>query len=189
MTLVQARINGKDEDILLVAERLQAKSAAIMAYKGEVGKKKESVKLASIPSPQHDITLLEACQEAMTIVGVANELVCVTTLKATEDVPLDARKNESYLFDAPEGICALDVRQNAPSKKKSRNLNIILGSIHGRIFIYEDVLNKLARQEMGSFQARRLHWHRRAVHALKWSRDGQFTLPIFFSLHRFPIMF
>ena len=68
------------------------------------------------------------------------------------------------------------------SGKKSRQeaapvLDIIVGGARGSIYLYHDALARSqALAKSGSdkepIQAQNFHWHRRAVHALKWSRDG-----------------
>ncbi|KAK8064838.1 sporulation protein, partial [Apiospora phragmitis] len=60
-------------------------------------------------------------------------------------------------------------------------LDVVVGCARGGIFYYNDILPQLrllhkAANITKSLQPRRLHWHRKAVHAVKWSRDGNYII-------------
>ena len=86
-------------------------------------------------------------------------------------------------------VCAtcLDIRFTPPSGKQSAKssarasnlgkLDVALGESGGSILMYYDILNRLLQRENGETEnnlvSNRLHWHRKAVKAVKWSRDGK----------------
>ncbi|KAL1958488.1 hypothetical protein VTO42DRAFT_4352 [Malbranchea cinnamomea] len=92
-------------------------------------------------------------------------------------------------------VCAtcLDVRLATPqpgtqqpsSKSSARianlpRLDVALGESGGSILVYYDVLNRLLQAENketeNNFVSNRLHWHRKAVKAVRWSKDGNYLI-------------
>jgi len=59
---------------------------------------------------------------------------------------------------------------------------VVVGCARGAIFYYNDLLPQIRLLQTSrkarnlSLQPRKLHWHRRAVHAVKWSRDGNYII-------------
>lgn len=104
----------------------------------------------------------------------------------------DSLKDLSYVWrevECPEWITCIDVQtrlydKNTKRPKQSKNashgaVDIVVGTLRGKIIIYDDLLENLNRIERGAktrkvdgVSSRRLHWHRSAVLALKWSMDG-----------------
>ena len=82
-----------------------------------------------------------------------------------------------HIVKTPEWISAFDVKQSQSKGKKNRMkvaFDVAIGGMKGAIHTYENILTKLmAGQEVTS---RKLHWHRNAVMALKWSLDGSYII-------------
>ena len=91
----------------------------------------------------------------------------------------------------PEWIVSLDVRvrdgsNQGPTAKSHLSLSpidVVVGGLRGSIHIYEDFLRRLIDFEKASqkgrseqLMSRRLHWHRNAVLAVKWSMDGNYLI-------------
>lgn len=62
-------------------------------------------------------------------------------------------------------------------------LDVAVGGLRGQIVIYDDLLNRLIQKEgdhkpqmKKGLSSQQLHWHRTAVLALKWSKDGMFIV-------------
>lgn len=103
------------------------------------------------------------------------------------------------IVECPECIISIGVRVTQPERvvKKSRVgrkklsvLDIAIGGLKGSIHIYEDLMGKLMCNEQPMrndthehITSRRLHWHRNAVLALKWSLDGTCCLACCQSSH------
>ncbi|PKY00668.1 WD domain protein [Aspergillus campestris IBT 28561] len=90
----------------------------------------------------------------------------------------------------PVKITSMDIRSKVSSSQpkagtsnRSRHwetLDLALGEANGSILVYHDVLNSLNKEgalEGGKGMApRKLHWHREAVCATRWSKDGNYIL-------------
>ena len=100
---------------------------------------------------------------------------------------LDQAAYQFYTFDCSDEITCLDARTadrvhlNRASQRKQGDhpvIDIVVGCARGAVFLYNDILPQLHILSQGesrhfSLQPRKYHWHRRAVHAVKWSRDGK----------------
>lgn len=104
---------------------------------------------------------------------------------------VDVASPESFHYtwrelSLPVNATCFDIRESQPedesktkgSKKASPVVDLVLGESSGSILIYHDIVNSLSRKESaheGESRTpvfRRLHWHRGAVTAVRWSRDG-----------------
>lgn len=103
----------------------------------------------------------------------------------------DQLRYEFFSFAAPDLATTLDVKaRGAPSlsnKAKSDTsvntnanqiVDVLVGGARGAIYYYHDAINRLTsvgkgKADKDGLQPRMLHWHRKAVHAVKWSRDGR----------------
>jgi NET1-associated nuclear protein 1 (U3 small nucleolar RNA-associated protein 17) len=98
---------------------------------------------------------------------------------------------EFFILDCSDEITCLDVRgtDRIHLTKKSEKetgdeivVDVVVGCARGAIFFYNDLLPQLrwlqANKKKYSLQPRKYHWHRKAVHAVKWSEDGKLqTVP------------
>ena len=100
-------------------------------------------------------------------------------------------KDISYVWrfiECPEHIVSTDfrIRPSGETPKMSKGekpmanvIDIVVGGLRGSIHIYQDLLRNIlqrdrpaGKENSKSITSRRLHWHRNAVHAVKWSTDG-----------------
>ena len=123
------------------------------------------------------------------VVGNGEQILFASDDKLTIGV---AEKTQSaYLWreiQCSDPLSSLDVRQESLSvsgKKKKKNqgpkptlkLNIAAGGVRGAIFVYQIDLDDLrGRDGTTVLKPRILHWHREAVEATRWSRDGLYIL-------------
>ena len=130
-------------------------------------------------------TVILAATDSKIAIGV------LKTKQNKEDPPVAGMAYEWQTFRCSEPITtfAAQSRQkhSGTSRKRKQstsplelNVDIALGTLSGSIFVYEDILSKLenmATSDAGDKAAgptpRKLHWHREAVAALKWSLDGK----------------
>ncbi|KAI0466650.1 hypothetical protein F4859DRAFT_295749 [Xylaria cf. heliscus] len=97
---------------------------------------------------------------------------------------------EIVTFDASDDITCLDlqvtsrVHLNRKSQREASDapvIDLVIGCARGAVFTYNDllpqirILNTLKARHHG-LQPRKYHWHRKAVHAVKWSRDGNYII-------------
>lgn len=113
--------------------------------------------------------------------------IIIGTLNSPSGSPFSDVWYEVFIMDCSDDITCLDLRvaQRVHLTKQSQIemgdqlvLDVVVGCARGGIFYYNDILPQLrllhkATNITKSLQPRRLHWHRKAVHAVKWSRDGE----------------
>lgn len=115
---------------------------------------------------------------------------------SSDNPDLASLKDIVYVWrelNCPEWISTIDIRtrpsEMLSTKAKGTNLgfdgalDVAVGALRGQIIIYDDLLNSLIQKESKSkpekkrgVSSQRLHWHRTAVLALKWSKDGTFII-------------
>ena len=66
-----------------------------------------------------------------------------------------------------------------PRNSKSPIIDVLVGGARGSIYFYNDLVAKLEALEgnesnQDALVGRKYHWHRRAVHTVKWSKDGMY---------------
>lgn len=98
---------------------------------------------------------------------------------------------EVITLDASDQITCMDIRVSSRvhlSRRSQREVNdaavvdIVIGSARGVVFVYNDLLPQIralhnSNTRHHALQPRKYHWHRRAVHAVKWSGDGTKAAP------------
>ncbi|KAK6860179.1 hypothetical protein PG995_003815 [Apiospora arundinis] len=116
--------------------------------------------------------------------------IIIGTLNSPPGSPFSELWYEVFILDCSDDITCLDLRvsQRVHLTKQSQIemgnqlvLDVVVGCARGGIFYYNDLLPQLrllhkATNITKSLQPRRLHWHRKAVHAVKWSRDGNYII-------------
>lgn len=142
-------------------------------------------------SPQR-IQFLKTANEGSIVVGASENRILVGKLRSTEYGTIDKIKYEFRVFESSDFIKSLDLRVTPrpasqglkkSSLKKTPVVDLVVGDIKGVVFLHNDILAKLFFQKQDSkapaisIAPRRLHWHRQAVHTLKWSHDGNPVLP------------
>lgn len=150
-------------------------------------------------SKKNDVKTLLTTQQALSSVKVLeNGRAIIATsgsqlMIGSSDEPTQFQLNDiSYrwrIIECPEFIVSMDIRIRPSEKTQKMSkggssmanpTDIVVGGLKGSIHIYEDLLRKIIeidhRSGKGSsidISSRRLHWHRNAVLAVKWSADGK----------------
>ena len=137
---------------------------------------------------EEPLTSLKILNDGNVIVATSGTKVIIGTTEAADKPSL---KDIIYVWreiECSEWITSIDVQVEhadspvRPHKPHSvgNGLNMVVGGLKGAIFVYEDILRKLMNKETFSktskreeINPRRLHWHRNAVAAVKWSADGE----------------
>ncbi|KAI1811768.1 WD40 repeat-like protein [Poronia punctata] len=97
---------------------------------------------------------------------------------------------EVVTLDASDEISCLDLRVSSRvhlSRRSQRETNdtpvvdLVIGCARGVVFIYSDLMPQIrllnnTKTRHHALQPVRYHWHRRAVHSVKWSRDGNYVI-------------
>lgn len=179
MTVDAVEIGGKAEDVVLVLQKLTYSSAQIFAYNTKALSAGRGKLLHTYDeSPQ----LLQSVAGGRLIVAAAKEALHVGQLKPKKLASLDDLVYRFVCFDVPDIISCLNVRHTLRTTKKGgveiQSVDLVVGGARGGIYVYQDILSKLpgegsASSKAGLIQPRKYHWHRRAVHSVKWSEDGK----------------
>jgi NET1-associated nuclear protein 1 (U3 small nucleolar RNA-associated protein 17) len=187
MAVASVTISQIEEDVLVVVESDKPTRMDLVAYHGLTSSTPASKNLVSVKKPGNGLQVIEASEDGRALVGALNDRVILGSLSQVEINKFDDIEYDFYSFDAPDLITTVDMRvhiKNPQGGKKSRQIepervvDILLGGARGGIYLYQDAVNRLqsaskSNPERLVMQAQKYHWHRRAVHAVKWSRDGK----------------
>ncbi|KAK3329452.1 hypothetical protein B0H66DRAFT_610318, partial [Apodospora peruviana] len=176
-------IDSAADDVLLVLQKLKKSSAQIVAYDSKaLSASSGKVFYTFDEHPQ----LLRSVVGGKAIVAAAKETLHIGVLKRRKaPSSLGDLEYRFHSFNVSDIITCLDVRATMQMTKKGgleiQSLDLVVGGARGAIYVYSDVLSKLPAGESTSLKAapiqpRKFHWHRRAVHSVKWSEDGNYLI-------------
>lgn len=185
MTVESVELGSSTEDVLFVLQKLGKSTAQIIAY--------DTKSLASdagklVHTYDERPQLLRSTVGATAVVAAAKDSVHVGLLK-TKRKPLNSLDDLEYRFTSfsvPDIITCLDIRSTLHTTKRGglelQSLDLVVGCARGALYAYKDVISKLPATESTSLKAspiqfQKYHWHRRAVHSVKWSEDGKTENP------------
>ncbi|KAF4125154.1 NET1-associated nuclear protein 1 (U3 small nucleolar RNA-associated protein 17) [Geosmithia morbida] len=183
---------GSAHDVVLVVESDKSARLEITAYlpsERDGNKKPRSRSLFSIKKGGGSgLQLLESANAGRVLVGALHDRVFLgaATFAGSAD-GLDQLRYDFFSFDTPDIVTSIDVRARAVSGKRARSsdanqvVDVLVGGARGSIYLYHDAVNRLQAVGRGSsdkepIQAQKYHWHRKAVHSVKWSRDGNYMI-------------
>ncbi|KAL2023664.1 hypothetical protein VTK56DRAFT_1821 [Thermocarpiscus australiensis] len=182
MTVDVVEIGGKPKDVLLVLKRVTKSSAQIVGYDSKALSANNGKLLHNYDGgPQ----LLRSTAGGRAIVAAAKETLHVGLLKANKPATLDDLAYLFHSFDVPDIVSCLDLRPTMRLTKKGgielQSIDVAVGCARGAIYLYSDLLSKLpgdgsSSARAGVIQPKKYHWHRRAVHSVKWSEDGNYLI-------------
>ncbi|KAH9207316.1 WD repeat-containing protein-like protein [Leptodontidium sp. 2 PMI_412] len=139
------------------------------------------------------INFLKTAREGSIVVAASGNKILVGRLRSTEYDTIDKMRYEFRIFESTDAIKSLDIRvtqrQGAEDMKKANPLkkipvvDLVIGDVRGVIFVHNDLFPKLWIDSDGKMSGvsltlapRKLHWHRQAVHTVKWSLDGNYII-------------
>ena len=190
MSVSSMKIQKSTVDVLYISE-LKKQECTITAYY-RVKNSHMSIALYRSQQPDQRIHLVRSTSDGRFIVGASAEGLVVGAVQIPQGKA--ELEGEFYAFDTKDIVCAVDmkvtVKPEPPATKKQPKkqasqafdvLDLIVGCARGQMFVYNDIINALhnlrskSKSKKEEVQARQFHWHRRAVHSLKWSSDGMFN--------------
>ncbi|KAF9875903.1 hypothetical protein CkaCkLH20_06835 [Colletotrichum karsti] len=180
MTVATIEGQKSNTEVVYVSETSKQNKGEIVAYSGPDFTQPASEVLFTTKQLNREIHLLRASTDGKIIVGATKEGLIVGTVKSEASNTNLGLESEFFTFDSTDIICSLDIR--VTNKKDSAAVvDLVAGGARGAIYYYNDVLNKLQnlnvpKSKRDSIQARKYHWHRRAVHSVKWSKDGHYMV-------------
>ncbi|KAH6657307.1 WD40-repeat-containing domain protein [Truncatella angustata] len=133
---------------------------------------------------------LKSMNNGQALAATSRNNIIFGAVKSTDLQSIKELAYEFFVLDCPDEITCLDLRVaerihlNRKSQKQIGDepvLEVVVGCARGAIYFYNDLLPQLRYlQKVGArgatLQPRKYHWHRRAVHAVKWSQDGNYII-------------
>lgn len=187
------RSNGTSNDLVYTVDRKGEGQWMLTVHRllgGDEASKTDLGTLIRIPEALTSVKILE---NGRIIVMTSGSRIIIGSTDKPDLIPL---KDIAYVWrevKCPEWISTVDVRirpyDTVSTKAKGTNLeldgalDVAVGTLRGKIIVYDDLLKNLIRQEGNikseknrGISSQRMHWHRTAVLALKWSKDGMLII-------------
>lgn len=182
MSVEHIKFGTEFRDVPLVAIE-HKKKWRIVACDVRRSKFKSSNSLLTQAMP---ISNLRSVRNGYALIASADRNILLGTLKTSSIQHVSELEYEFFTLDCSDEIVCLDVRAtdrvhlNRKTQVEAGNepvVEIVVGCARGAVFFYNDILPQIRRLHSskghrGSLQPRKYHWHRKAVHTIKWSRDG-----------------
>ncbi|KAI1631657.1 WD domain-containing protein [Biscogniauxia mediterranea] len=186
MSVGAMKIGGSTRDVLYASVQ-RNQSWHILAYDIQDLEVKASKILFTSSSA---IGNLQSVRPSHTLVASAERDIILGISRSETVSTFDDLDYEVFTLDNSDDITCLDVRitdrihLHRRSQRETGNMpvvEIVVGCARGSVLLYNDILPQLrlkntAKTHQFSLQPRKYHWHRRAVHAVKWSRDGNYII-------------
>lgn len=141
------------------------------------------------------INFLKTANEGSVVVAASEKRILLGSLRSTEYDTIDKIRYEFRVFESTDLISSLDLRvserknhgdqksipKSGKNTKKAPIVDVVVGDVKGSIFVHNDLLANLILSQGGNvpgiaLMPRKLHWHRQAVHSVKWSPDGMHSI-------------
>ncbi|KAI1649977.1 WD40 repeat-like protein [Daldinia loculata] len=186
MSVEHIKFGTEFRDVPLVAIE-HKKKWRIVACDVRRSKFKSSNSLLTQAMP---ISNLRSVRNGYALIASADRNILLGTLKTSSIQHVSELEYEFFTLDCSDEIVCLDVRAtdrvhlNRKTQVEAGNepvVEIVVGCARGAVFFYNDILPQIRRLHSskghrGSLQPRKYHWHRKAVHTIKWSRDGHYII-------------
>ena len=200
LSLTACREENSPVEMLFSLEKSAGseKIFSLSAHKLHRGKEASKTAVVTIFQSSQRILGFQVSPDGQNIVAITKESFRIGTLERRKDGPLNGINYDWREISTPKQILCFGTRTQAIKKSHKKDskikqtlsqqqLDVVVGSVSGALYVYEDVLNTILRMEKAKNQTynaadmepRILHWHREAVGAVKWSLDGKVFLPYF----------
>lgn len=189
LSLVPIGPEKEGQEAVVILESDKSHRLDLTAYILDQEANASSRTLLSLKKSGHGLRLLEGSRDGSLLVGALNDRLFIGAASDGAQDSFDQLSYEFFSFDTPDIVTTLDFKidmkpnpiggskpREAPDSEGS--LDIIVGGARGAIYLYHDALSRAkstgkSKSEKDSLQAQKYHWHRKAVHSVKWSRDGR----------------
>lgn len=187
LTVLPVELTKTAHEVVLVVESEKSHKLELVAYSKSNSTPKSIFTLKKSGS---GLQLVSSTQDGRVLIGALNDRLFVGVASSNGIESLDQLSYEFFSFDCPDVVTTLDLKvdrrkQSSSTARKNRQsefentVDVLVGGARGGIYLYQDIVSRLQAQgevksEKDHFQAQKYHWHRKAVHAVKWSRDGEF---------------
>ncbi len=184
MTVASMDSVGRRRDVLFTTEKHEDGwriSAHELSFLGSSSVTQSRVVYTSTQK----IQILKAVDEGAIIVAASEERVLLGSLRSIDFGTIDKIKYEFRIFESVDFVSSLDARVSKRSSgtklDKVKVVDVVVGDVKGAIFVHNDLLQNLIGSQRATTDdrhpinliPRKLHWHRKVVHCVKWSLDGR----------------
>ena len=164
---------------------------SITAHRLFGGKEADKTELKTLWKTEKPVQFLTILDEGKTIVAASGETILLGTTAEADPSNLSELKYTWRQISCSDYITSMDVRlapKEPESTMKSKKVkkayqqaaDIAVGTLHGYIYIYQDLVGQLTAHESSPSNAvedpQKIHWHRNAVSSVKWSKDGNYLI-------------
>jgi NET1-associated nuclear protein 1 (U3 small nucleolar RNA-associated protein 17) len=188
MTVASMESSGRRRDVVFTTEARKDGGWRITANELAPPNGQIKTEARTIYTSKYRVNFLKTENEGSIIVAASENRVLIGRLRSTDYDTVDKIKYEFRVFESSDHISSLDLRVSGRTgsgelKKSVRKLpvvDLVVGDVKGAIFLHTDLLAKLVMSQEGtlpssfSITPKRMHWHRQAVLAVKWSLDGMY---------------
>ncbi|KAH9906539.1 sporulation protein [Xylariomycetidae sp. FL2044] len=186
MTVDNMKLGRESCDVLFVAIK-KSQSWHLVACDTQNSDLKAQKNLLTQPTIIQNV---RSAHNGRKVTATTGRDIHIGTVQGPATSSLKKLDYEIYTFDCSDEITCLDLRVterihlSRKSEKETGDepvLDIAVGCARGPVFFYNDLLPqirwlKTSKSRNYSLQPRKYHWHRKAVHAVKWSRDGNYII-------------
>ncbi|KAJ9130415.1 U3 small nucleolar RNA-associated protein 17 [Pleurostoma richardsiae] len=186
LAVAAVRIAKDTRDVLFVTEKTKS-SSRIVAYDVHAWPKVKAKELQVI---EGQFSLVKTVNDGSVLVGASRNTILIGALKLGELKSISDLTYRFASFEISDEVASLDIRLARQQRKGSKGkeqvytgseVDVAVGGARGAVLVYSDVLASLpSKDASGSgrspVRSRKYHWHQRAVHAVAWSRDGNYLI-------------
>ncbi|KAI6250852.1 U3 small nucleolar RNA-associated protein [Erysiphe necator] len=192
MTVSSMESHGRRRDVIFTTE--YRKDGGYRTTANELADPSGPITTASrtIYTSKELIQILRVSNDGSVIVGASGNRILIGRLRSTDFNTVDKIKYQFQFLENKDFITSLDLKisqrpdlQNSLKIKTHRIpiVDVVVGNNMGIIFVYNDIAAKLFSQSQNEiipsktgWILSKLHWHRHAVHTVKWSLDGNYVI-------------
>lgn len=183
MAVETITVAGVPQEVLFTSERV-GDGSEVLAY---LPTNLAEPDVRSVYTHTSQIQRFQAASGGRTLVATSGKTIIIGERKRAGVGAFEDIKYRFVCFDISDEISALDVRSSPRKPLKTQDpgqessslplIDLAIGCVHGSILIYGDILGgvrgiEAKGSQIPPIQPRKNHWHRKAVHCVKWSRDG-----------------
>ena len=136
---------------------------------------------------QEPVDTIQVLQKAQCIVASSGCKLIVGSIRSKKALgTLSQLQYDWHEVQAPEGVTSVDARVYQVGQKNLKadgyssdfDIDVVAGGSRGSLYLYRSLLRET--RKVGTKKhapgVTRMHWHRDAVGAVKWSRDGNYLI-------------
>lgn len=188
MTVASMESAGRRRDVVFTTEAKKDGGWRVTANELAPPKGPIQTVARTIYTSNQRIQFLKAGKEGAVIVAASGKSVLLGSLRSADFGTVDKIKYEFRVFESSDVISSLDLQITDRPKaavladkgaKRYPVVDVVVGDVRGSIFVHNDLLQNIVRSQRNTagegihLIPRKLHWHRQAVHTVKWSLDGK----------------